>query len=148
MWLSIYIYIYVCVCVYPVRVGAHMTCSTFILIYKAGGEHHHRIASSSLLYYTTFVFILLPRPGWIHYRFPMGPQGGSSSATGDNGMTGRDFWACFIIRYISIILTSKHYHRIVIILSISEISAHICWSIGQAHLVLITKVIIAQASKR
>lgn len=58
---SVYIHIYVCV--YPVRVGAHMTCSTFILIYKAGGEHHHRIASSSLLYYTTFVFILLPRPG-------------------------------------------------------------------------------------
>lgn len=69
------IHIHIYLCVYPVRVGAHMTCSTFILIYKAGGEHHHRIASSSLLYYTTFVFILLPRPGWIHYRFPMGLRG-------------------------------------------------------------------------
>lgn len=76
MWVWVYtVYIYIYVCVYPVRVEAHMTCSTFILIYKAGGEHHHRIASSSLLYYTTFVFILLPRPGWIHYTFPMGPRG-------------------------------------------------------------------------
>ena len=38
--------------------------------------------------------------------FPWGP-GASSSATGDNGMTGRDFWACFIIRRISIILDLK-----------------------------------------
>lgn len=63
--------------------------------------------------------------------FPWGP-GASSSATGDNGMMGRDFWACFIIRGICIISTSKHYHRIIIILHIRAISRHICRSNGQA----------------
>lgn len=51
-------------------------------------------------------------------------------------MTGRDFSACFIIRGISIILTSKHNHRIIIIFSISGVSRHICGGVGQACLVV------------
>jgi len=57
------------------RVRPHMTCSTFILIYSAGGERHHGIASSSLLYYNTFVFILLPRTGLNALQISQGAAG-------------------------------------------------------------------------
>lgn len=49
--------------------------------------------------------------------FPWGCRA-SSSTTGDNGMTGRGFWACFIIRAISNIFTLNHYHWFLIILDI------------------------------
>lgn len=58
--------------------------------------------------------------------FPWGCRA-SSSTTGDNGMTGRGFWACFIIRAISNIFTLNHYHCFLIILDIRT------RRIGQAH---------------
>lgn len=127
------IYIYICVYggmwVYPLTVGAHMTCSTFILIYKASREHHHRIASSSLLYYTTFVFILLPRPGWIHYRYPMGPWGPASSPQETMGWREGICEHASSLQALVLFWLQNTIWGIIIILGISTASGHV----GQTH---------------
>lgn len=131
-------YAYVCMCLWwgyggwggwYVWIGLSMTYSTFILIYKAGREHHHWIASSFLLYYTAFVFILLPSPGWIHYRFPMGPWG-------TTGWQGRNSEHASSLGALVLFLASEYHHGIVIIPAMG----HICRSSAEA--LVIRKTIV------